>query len=240
MPWLHGKEAHTKRFIYLSLTIVSSALCSTASTCTSGTLATYIALGSGGCTIGQNTLYDFQTVSGISGATPISTADVSISPLGGNLNLGVTASVSQVAGANSQLELLFTYQISGASYVADSITLGGSSETADGAVTDIQNFCAGGVFGPDGVTGCTGLAGSLLTLDGVQNHDSTVLGAASSLGVTDDLTLDGGLMGSASGGTITDRFSAVPEPFSYLLTGLGLALGLAAKLTSVGRNRRKI
>ncbi|HEX3682295.1 MAG TPA: hypothetical protein VHU83_07105 [Bryobacteraceae bacterium] len=206
----------------------------------SGTLATYIGLGSGGCTIGQNTLNDFRTISGIAGATPISTADVSISPLGGNLNPGITASVSQVTGANSQLDLLFTYQISGASYVADSITLAGSSETADGAVTDIQNFCAGGAFGPDGVSDCAGLAGSLLTLDGVQNQDSTALGPASFIGVTDDLTLDGGLMGSASGGSITDRFSAVPEPFGYFLTGLGLALGLAAKLTSAGRNRRKL
>lgn len=217
-----------------------STLCSAASTCSSGTLATYIGLGSGGCTIGADTLYDFQTVSGISGATAISTADVSISPLGGSFNPGITASVTQVAGANTQLELLFTYQISGSSYVGDSITLAGSSESADGAVTDIQNFCAGGTFGPDGVTGCTGFAGSLLTLDGVQNQDSTALGPVSFIDVTDDLTLDGGLMGSASGGTITDRFSAVPEPFDYCLTGLGLALGLGAKLTSARRNRRKL
>jgi hypothetical protein len=219
---------------------VSSALCSTASTCTSGTLASYIGLGSGGCTIGANTLDNFQTVSGISGATAISTADVSISPLGGTLNPGITASVTQVAGANTQLELLFTYQISGASYVGESITLAGSSESADGAVTDIQNFCAGGTFGPDGVTGCTGSAGSLLALDGVQNQASTVLGPSSFIDVTDDFTLDGGLAGSASGGTITDRFSAVPEPFSYFLTGLALTLGLGAKLSYARRNRRKL
>lgn len=217
-----------------------TALCSPASTCNDGSLASYIGLGSGGCTIGANTLYDFQTVSGTSGATAISTADVSISPLGGDSNPGITASLTKVAGANTQLELLFTYQISGASYVGDSITLAGSSETADGAVTDIQNFCAGGIFGPGGVTGCTGFAGSLLALDGIQNQDSTVLGPASLISVTDDLTLDGGLLGSASGGTITDRFSAVPEPSSYFLTGLGLTLGLGVKLTSARRNRRKL
>lgn len=220
-----------RQLLYLtSATIVLSALCSATSTCTDGTLATYIGLGSGGCTIGANTLYDFETVSGTSGATPIATADVSIAPLGGNFNPGITASVDAQAGANTQLEVIFTYRVSGTSYVGDSITLAGSSETGDGAVTDAQNFCAGGTFGPDGVTGCTGLAGSLLTLDGVQNGDSTALGPVGLLSVTDDFTLDGGLAGSASGGTITDRFSSVPEPFTYLLTGLGFALGIGAKL----------
>lgn len=228
------------KIFYLSCAIpLLSVLCS-AATCTDGTLASYIGLGAVGCTIGANTLYDFHTVSGISGATPISTADVSIAPLGGNFDPGITASVSTVAGANTQLELLFTYQIAGTSYVGDSITLAGASETGDGAVTDIQNFCAGGTFGPDGVSSCTGMPGSLLTLDGVQNHDSTTFGPTSFFGVTDDLTLDGGLMGSASGATITDRFSSVPEPISYLLTGLGLALGLGAKLRAARRNRRTL
>ena len=229
-----------QRLYLISVTILLSALCSKASTCTNGTLASYIGLRSGGCTIGTNTLYDFQTISGTSGATPISTTEVAISPLGGSFNPGITASVDLTAGANIQLEALFTYRIAGTAYVSDSVTLAGSSETGDGAVTDVQNFCAGGIFGSDGVTGCTGSAGSLLTLDGIQNQDSTAFGPASLLSVTDDFTFDGGLAGSASGGTITDRFSAVPEPFSYLLTDLGLALGLGAILTSDRRNRRKL
>lgn len=228
------------KLLYLLCAIpLLSALCS-AATCTDGSLASYIGLGYGGCTIGANTLYDFHTVGGISGATPISTADVSLAPLGGNFDPGISASVSTAAGANTQLELLFTYQIAGTSYIGDSITLASSSETGDGAVTDIQNFCAGGTFGADGITGCTGTSRSLLTLDGIQNHDSTTFGSTSFLDVTDDLTLDGGLMGSASGATITDRFSSVPEPISYLLAGLGLALGLGATLISDRRNRRTL
>jgi hypothetical protein len=208
--------------------------CAAAPACSSGTLATYISLGPGGCAIGSNTLYDFQTVGGTAGATEIPTLDVTIIPLGGNFNPGFTASVSQSADANKELETIFTYRISGNSYVGDSITLGGSSETGDGAVTDVQNFCAGGTFGADGLTGCTGSPGSLLTLNGTQNNDSTALGPASLLSVTDDFTLDGGLAGSASGGNFTDRFSAVPEPLSYWLTVLGLALALGIKLKSGG------
>jgi hypothetical protein len=204
--------------------------CAAAPTCSSGTLASYISLGSGGCTIGTNTLYDFAIVSGTAGATPIPAQDVIITPLGGDFNPGFTASVAQLATANNELETIFTYQIAGSTYVGDSITLGGSAETGDGAVTDVQDFCSGGTFGPDGLTGCTGFPGSLLTLDGTQNQDATGLGPVSLLSVTDDFTLDGGLSGSATGGNFTDRFSAVPEPLSYWLIAFGLALTLGIKL----------
>jgi hypothetical protein len=224
-----------RQTIYLVPALVVMAGIGFGAPCTNGTLATYIGLGSGGCTIGTNTLYDFQTVSGTAGATEIATKNVSIAPLGGNFNPGFTASVNQTAGAGNELEAIFTYRIGGGPYVGDSISLGGSSQTGDGAVTDIQNFCAGGTFGPDGLTGCTGTAGNLLTLNGTQNQDSTALGPAGLVSVTDDFILDGGLTGSASGGKFTDRFSAVPEPASVLLAGLGLALGIGARLKARGR-----
>jgi hypothetical protein len=219
--------------------ILLSALSAAGATCTGGSLASYIALGSGGCTIGTTTIYDFETVSGTSGATPISTGDVTIGPLGGTFDPGVIVSVNTAAGANSLLEAIFTYRLSGPSFTSDSITLSGSSETGDGAVTDVQNYCAGGTFGPDGVTGCTGAPGSLLTLDGVQHQDATGLGPAGLLSITDDFTLDGGLSGSASGGTFTDQFTAVPEPSSYLLTGLGFAFALLLPI-HLARDRRRI
>lgn len=227
------------KFLRLVLLPLAFTGLSAASVCTSGSLATYIALGSPGCTLGDNTVADFHTLRGLSGAVSISPADVSVHPSGGDFNPALGFSVDQTAGANNQLELLFTYQISGGSYAGDSIALAGSSESGDGAVTDIQNFCAGGKFAPDGVTGCTGSAGSLLTLDGVQNRDSaTFVHTFFDVFVTDDFTLDGGLSGTASGGSITDRFSIVPEPFTYLLTGLGLAVGIGVKL--VRGNRRRL
>lgn len=227
-----------KKLLYFCSAIVGvSTLCSALPVCTDGPLASYIALGSSGCAIGDNTLSGFSTLSGISSATAISPGDVSVHPSGGNFDPRLSFVVDQTANANKRYELLFTYQISGMSYVGDSITLTGSSESGDGAVTDLQNLCAGGAFGPDGVTGCTGFAGSLLTLDGVQNQNSISLGPTPFLNVTDDFTLDGGLTGSASGGSVEDRFSAVPEPFTYLLTGLGLALGLGVNVTRGNRRR---
>lgn len=229
-----------RRLLFLATALfINLSPCATAATCTNGSLASYISLGSEGCTIGTNTLYDFQTVSGTAGAMEISTQDVTISPLGGNYNPGFIASISQSTSANNELETIFAYRISGTTYVGDCITLGSSSETGDGAVTDVQNLCAGGTFGPDGLTGCTGSPGSLLTLDGTQNQDATGLGSVSLLSVTDDFTLDGGLAGSAAGGNFTDRFSAVPEPSSCWLIAFGLALTLGIKLKSGGMARFK-
>lgn len=226
------------KFLPLFLLATAFSGLSAASVCTDGSLASYIALGPAGCTIGGNTVGSFETLPGLSGALAISPGDVSVHPSGGDFNPSLGFSVDQTAGANSQLELLFSYLIFGGWYAGDSIALAGSSESGDGAVTDIQNFCAGGVAA-GGITGCTGFAGSLLTLDGEQNRDSTTFGRTFfDVFVTDDFTLDGGLSGTASGGSITDRFSAVPEPFTYLLTGLGLAVGIGVKL--VRRNRRRL
>jgi len=212
------------------LLVVSGALLialnlSGASACMDATLASYIGLGAGGCTIGTNTLDAFQIVSGTAGATEISPADVAIHPSGGELDPELTVSVDRAAAANTLVELIFSYQIAGNQFSGSSITVSGSSETGDGAVSYVQNFCAGGVF--DSAFNCSGLPGTLIAVDGVQNHDSATINPTNPLVQIDDFVLDGGLAGSAAGGTFTDRFSAVPEPFTFLLTGLGLALGIA-------------
>jgi hypothetical protein len=139
------------------------------------------------------------------------------------------------------LEALFNYAISGPAFTMETITLSGSSETVDGAVTDTQNYCAGGQFGPDGVTGCTGSAtGTLLTFDGVQNTDQTPFAGPTLLSITDDFVLDGGTAGSASGGTFQDQFSAtsaVPEPNgAFLLPAAVLVFAGIRKLRSFQRN----
>ena len=227
-----------KQFLSLVSLILAIVSGSYAAPCGTGSLASYIALGSDGCTIGANTLFDFRTLSGIAGATPISSGAVTLAPLGGNFDPGLSAAVNTTANAGTLLEALFTYKITGNFYTGDSISLTNSSASQDGAVTGIQNFCAGGTFGSSGVTGCTGLAGNLLTLVGVQNQDSTLFGPVTLLSVTNDFTLDGGSAGSASGGTLTNRFTAVPEPATFFVTGMSLVLA-AACASLLGEERRK-
>jgi hypothetical protein len=200
-----------------------------ANPCTDGSLASYEALGAGGCTIGTNLISSFGTLSGTTGATELPAGDVMIDPSGGTSNPELMFSVTQTAATGELLETIFTYQISGNPYILSEIDLSNSSETVDGAVTDIQNLCADGSFGPDGVSGCSGTPASLLTLDGIQNTDQTSLAALGFVSVTDDFTLDGGTAGSAMGGTFTDQFqtgtttSTVPEPrFDFLIVALAL------------------
>jgi hypothetical protein len=215
-----------KQVLLLTLAMASFARLGAAANCASGALASYVGLGATGCTIGSNTLSNFKILSGINLATPISPSAITITPTGGTSNPGLTISTTQTATSGSLLEIIFTYLLSGQIYVGSTATLSGSSSTGGGAVTGIQNFCAGGAFGLDGVSNCSGNAGSLLTLAGALSSDSAAFGGASFLNVTNDLTFDAGA-GTATGGTFSNSFatvSAVPEPVSTALTGLGLTV----------------
>ncbi|HMF75295.1 MAG TPA: hypothetical protein VK604_06495, partial [Bryobacteraceae bacterium] len=138
------------------------------------------------------------------------------------------------SSAGSVQESLFTYQLTGGSYIGSTIILSNSFETGDGASTGLQNFCAGGSFGLDGVSGCTGTPGALATVDGAQNQDASLFSAVSFLSVTNDLTFDGGLAGTAAGGTFVNQFTtapaSIPEPLPLLLTSVGLTLLLCRRV----------
>jgi len=217
-----------KILVLTALSVALTGLCPGASVCVSGSLSSYLALGSDGCTIGPDTLFDFRVLPGTTGASEIAPTAALLAPSGGAPNVNLTTSVNVTSASGSIQELLFTYKLSGESYIASAISLSNSSESGDGAVTGLQNFCADGIFGTNGVSGCTGRAGSLAAVDGVQNSDSKSFAAAALLSVTNDLTIDGGLRGSARGASLANQFttvsSAVPEPMPVLLTGIGLAL----------------
>jgi hypothetical protein len=216
-----------KKLVILTAALAGlTQLCSAAPVCGSASLSSYIGLGSSGCMIGTNTLSDFQLISGTTGATEISPLNVLLTPLGGSSGPSLVTTVNVTAASGSILESLFTFRVAGNSYVGSSITLSGGSETGDGAVTAVENFCAGGGFGPDGVSGCSGNAGALVAVDGIQNQDAAAFNAVSLLSVTNDLTFDAGLAGSAAGGTLVNQFTtasaAVPEPATLLLALIGL------------------
>jgi hypothetical protein len=178
----------------------------------------------------------FTILSGTTGATELPPSAVSIQPSGATTDPQLQFTVNETVQTPPLLETIFDYQISGNPYIQSQIDLSNSSETGYGAVTDIQNICEDGNFGPDGVDGCPGVSDSLLTFDGIQNTDSTPLSALSFLSVTDDFTLDpgpAGLGGSATGGVFTDQFTAsttVPEPNVAALLG-ALLLALVATRT---------
>jgi hypothetical protein len=232
-----------KQVLLLALATFAVARLGVAGSCGVGSLASYVALGAGGCTVGGDTLYNFKILSGISGGTAIAPGLVNLSISGGGLNPSLLISTSQTATGGTPLEAIFTYDISGPLFTSISTLLSGSSETVDGGVTGLINFCEGGNFGPDGLDGCTKANGGLLTLDGLQNSDMGTFAGVSLLNVTDDFIIDPGTAGTASAGSLTNSFTAVPEPFSTALAGIGLTLaGLmkvrAARAKQENKQRR--
>jgi len=206
--------------------------------CAAGSLASYEALGSTGCTIGTNLVSSFATLPGTTGGTELDPANISVSTSGGSASPQLVFTISESPSVLE--EALFTYKISGNPYTLSEIDLAGASETGQGDVSDVQNLCVDGTFGPDGVTGCNGSSDpEQTTIDGAINTSQTLpFTALSSLSVTDDFTIDPGPpgMGSASAGIFTDTFTAgttsttVPEPKSTAFFGaLALALAVAAK-----------
>lgn len=214
-----------RRVLLLVAGAVAASQLGVAASCSSGSLASYIALGSGGCTIGGDTLSNFKLLTGSSGATPIVASSVTLNPSGGTYNPALMISTSQTATTNS-LETIFTYSITGTSFTGISAVLGNSSETGAGGVTGLVNFCEGSSFGPDGLSGCGGSSGGLTTVDGFQNTDSATFVKIPFLNVTNDLEING----PATGGTLTNSFTAVPEPISTALTGFGLLFVGAMKV----------
>jgi hypothetical protein len=191
--------------------------------CASGTLTSYEALGSGGCTIGSSTLFGFNTPPGLSSSYPIPPADIIISPTSGTNTLSLTFSLSTIAINNAVLEALINYSISGPLYALSSISASGTSSSGNGGVTDIQNFCAGGSFDLSGVRNCnTGNTGDLLILG--DGNVSSSFPAVALLSLTDDFTLDSGDFGSANmagAAAFTDQLTfaaaSVPEPQTLFL-----------------------
>ncbi len=224
-----------RHLVLMSVAVLGFSYAASASTmCVSGTLASYEALGSAGCMIGNNTLSSFQTLAGLSGGTAIDPTTLTVTPLGGDTDPGIMVSGTVMASSGAVYEAIFNYSIAGDVYNGETSTVAGTSSGGNGVVTYIQNTCAGGTFGSDGVSGCTGTAGSGALIVGDGSQGSTLPGK-SAVSVTDDFTLDSGGTGTASGGTFSDQYmaspatSGVPEPATYLMTAIGLAFAASRK-----------
>lgn len=193
--------------------LIAMAQGGSAAPCGQGTLASYILLGAGGCTIQGAVFSSFQALTPITGATLAAPENITISPIDSPGNLGFTIQMSAFALANSIREARFRYQISAGGITQSSITLSNTASSGDGAIYLIQDYCVNGTFGQDGVSGCTGLPGRQLSLN--SGLSQATFGSGSLLSVTNDFTLDGGQNGSASGGTITNQFVASGQVCSY-------------------------
>ena len=224
------------RLVLIALVFLSGSVARGAPLCVSDTLGGYISLGAAGCQVGGATFSGFAMLAPITGATPIS--NVTISPYQASNVVGFDFQINGAAVSGDLLQAIFGFQVTGNSIVADSLSVSGVSSTGAGFITDIQDYCLGGSFPPNDVTGCGGTAGTLVVVD--NGGDQASFGGVSLVGVVNDFTLDAGSGGGATGGLVSQRFtlaaSAVPEPQTWMLLSSAL-MGLG--VVRVVRNGKR-
>lgn len=214
-----------KQFLLLLLVVCGLTGAATAGPCLPGSLQDYINLGAAGCSLGAANVSDFVVVPGQTFASPIDPSTVQITPVGGSLSrLDLFFDESALAG--DLLESFFRFHASGQGLFLSGVRLSDAGATGDGVVTATSDTCAGGSFAGNEPSGCAGMAGSAVTLkaDGISiPYDRGIFPATSFFDVFVDITIDGGLSGSANLGRTSVLVGVVPEPSQVLLMLTGLA-----------------
>jgi hypothetical protein len=196
-----------------------------AATCAPGTLQSYVLLGAGGCQLGPVLFDNFTIEAGISFATPINPSLVQVTPGGSAFLPTLLFTLNGNAGPGTVLESFFHFQTAGPQ-AGLSITLNNPGVSGDGAVTGVLDACSNGFF-PGQPLGCSGTASSAIAFQiagDAQLSDSTPFGFTSFFDVFVDLTIDGGLAGSATLPSASVTVAAVPEPATFWLIVPGLVL----------------
>ena len=181
-----------------------------ATPCTMSTLAAYIGLGSGGCTIGNFLFSNFSLLQQPTGSVPFTS--VSVTPFASGMTIGLDFGVNATATGNLLLEDLISYRVTGMSGLLNgaSLFLTGATATGNGVVTGVENLCIGGLFlGSDGVSMCSGTAVNLGVFDS-DPPDSLKFPSSSLLAVVTDIAVDGGVSSALRGFAAATQ--SLPEP----------------------------
>jgi hypothetical protein len=210
--------------------------------CVSDSLTGYKALGGTGCELGGATFLDFSSAPSFFGGDEISADDITVIPMVTPLGPRLDMAMAVAAGANVVAGAVIGYSATGLAFTGATLSMDGADAgPLDGVVTALQDICLDGSFAAGDPTTCSGTPDTLIVAQdfvGPTGPDARVF-AAAFIDVLLDITIDGGLLGSASlDGVVTNQFSAppvaVPEPTTFVLLGSGV-LG-----TWLRRRRRPI
>ncbi len=238
--------------VFVALASVGWGGTASAAACTSTSFASYAALGSGGCTIGNLSFGNFQLRTPQTGA--IASAAITVTPMiSGASVVGLRFGVAPTASGGLFYDDLITYRVTGvaANVIGATVDFTGSSASGDAAVSVAEQLCLGGTFGgADGVSGCTtSNTLNLAVIDigfGADPAYTLAFNGVGSLGVVSDLAFDSGsgfVAGSAS--TLTSGINlfrsvgvaAVPEPTDALLLVAGVVAMAVARRRTVAARR---
>src|ERR1051326_3647234 len=206
------------------LSVAAGAILQTAAwgaACVTGTIATYEALGSAGCNIGDKTFSDFTFVSSASGgATAPTAAGVTVTPVTIGGEIGLQFNALWTAGSNQTADTTIGFDVAvtggGAFLIDDASTVQSSSGfTGTGSASVTEGICGPVPCSPTTSTTTINTAGT------TQLSDHIVFSPTGSVHAVKDIGVSGGTAGTASISQVIDTFSqtAVPEPASILLLG---------------------
>src|SRR5579884_2596298 len=209
-----------------------------ASPCTSGSLSSYIALGSSGCTIGSVLFNDFASLPIPFGAGQISPGTVTVMPVATLYHPTLTFDIATSANAASgflDLDIGFDASAlpSNARIGGSQVTLNSPAFTADGSVTAIHDACPAGNFS-GGVCSTTDYNAIVSDLSALTDlSEGTAFAATSPVAFMTDIGLDPGSTGTASLQSASVSVTAIPEPAQT-----GFLVGAAAALLLFFRGRK--
>jgi len=202
-----------------------------AAICPSGTAASYVALGSGGCQLGNLLFNNFLYTSTANPSVLGIPADaVAINPIPVLFNEGFGFQISSgfaTTQPGSFIDGVLQFAVSttdrSASLTGLSLNTNGTS-TGTGLASVSENFCPGGAS----TVNCPGLRNISVQSAGGSLTISTNLGRLTELAVSKDINVSAGANGTATTSLVNNQFSntsPVPEPGTLTLLGLSLGLG---------------
>jgi hypothetical protein len=214
------------KYLLLFASLPLFALTANAGPCLPGTLQDYINLSPLGCTLSNVQFTDFFLAPGQSIATPIDPAQIQVTPGGPLFSPTLLLSFNRSASAGQLLESFFHFRSTASPLLSAGISLGSPRVTGDGAITGILDVCANGQFlgtAPIGCTGTPDTAIAFMTSSDSSLSDGTPFRVSSFFDVFVDLSIDGGLAGSAFLGTASVSVTTPEPPPQLLLLTLSLA-----------------
>ena len=221
------------KLLFLTTVILLCGASAFAGPCLPGTLQNYITLSSAGCTSGNALFKDFQIASGASFATPIAPSLIAVSPGGLPDMPSLRFTLGKSAAAGDVFESFFHFDVSAPSLLNAAVILDNPSASGDGAVTASLDICPAASFSGGAPLGCPATPATLIALKTATfstPSDSKDFVATSFFDVFVDLTIDGGLSGSATMDSATVQVTVTPEPASALLINIGCGVLALARL----------
>lgn len=203
--------------------LVFSSMTAFGAPCLPGTLQDYLGLAAG-CEAGDVLLNNFQVAPGQAVAAPIDPSDIQVVPGGTQIVPSLMFVVNRAALGGEVFGALIRFTASAGLLSGAAIWLDGAA-AGDGAVIAILDVCAGGSFAGSEPVGCSGtpaVAIAAITASDVFSDSLTAVNSFFDIFV--DLSVDGGLAGSASLTSATVSITSVPEPAAGVLTAVALAL----------------